>query len=256
MKILLTNDDGLEALGLTVLAQKLKDIGEVYVAAPCQEQSGVGHGLTVHMPLRARQLSWPGIARQVWSVAGTPADCVKLAIEMLMPCRPDLVVSGINHGPNLGTDILYSGTVAGAMEGYLNGVTSIAVSVTGTHRRQKSGNFPLAARVAADYCQKLYEARLPGRMLLNINVPGDTDDQVKGIVNVPMGWRWYTDAYDHRVDPMGRDYYWLQGELDDPDEGQHTDVEMSNAGFITVTPLQFNLTDREALRKMEDGELF
>ncbi len=256
MKILVTNDDGVEAQGLAVLAGALKEIAEIYVAAPCQEQSGVGHGLTVHLPIRARTLSWPGIAEKVWAISGTPADCVKLALEALMPCRPDLVVSGINHGPNLGTDIIYSGTVAGAMEGYLNGVTSIAISVTGSARRQKSGNFPLAGKVAAEYCQKLYRAQLPNRMLLNINVPGDRDDQVKGIVNAPMGWRWYTDAYDHRVDPMGKDYYWLQGQLDDPDEGLHTDVEMSNAGYITVTPLQFNLTDREALRRMDEGQLF
>lgn len=255
MKILLTNDDGIEALGLTVLAEKFSQIGEVYIAAPMQEQSGVAHALTVHIPLRAKALTWPGISEHVWAVSGTPADCVKLAMEELLPERPDLVVSGINHGPNLGTDIIYSGTVGGAMEGFLYRVDSIAISVAGRARRQRSGNFALAAKVAAEYGQMLYQSQLPQPTMLNINVPGDCDDEVKGLVNAPMGWRWYDKAYEHRLDPNGRDYYWLSGQVVDPDSQPGTDVAMCNAGYITVTPLQFNRTDNDLLRQMNSGSL-
>ena len=255
MKILITNDDGLQAEGISILAAELCSIGDVYVVAPANEQSGVGHGLTVRNPLRAIHTPLPAITDQAWAVTGTPADCVKLAIEQILGFKPDLVVSGINHGPNLATDTIYSGTVAGAMEGFLYGVPALAVSVVGSHRRlRQPGNFALAARTAAVYGEQLY--RSGEKMLLNINVPGSADEEVKGVRFCPTGWRWYNDAFDKRVDPFGREYYWMQGVVEDRSANGDTDVELCADGYITITPLKFDLTDYAALELIAAQSLF
>lgn len=255
MKILVTNDDGLQAEGIAVLASQLRGVGDVYVVAPASEQSGVGHGLTARNPLRAIQTPMPAITEQAWAVTGTPADCVKLGIEQILGFLPDLVVSGINHGPNLATDTIYSGTVAGAMEGFLYGIPAIAISVVGSHRRlHRPGNFLLAAQVAAAYGVKLYESR--ENMLLNINVPGSPEEGVKGIRFCPLGWRWYKDAFDKRVDPFGREYFWMQGVAEDRRIHGDTDVELCGEGYITITPLRHDLTDYTALEKITAEHLF
>ena len=255
MRILLTNDDGIQAEGLLILAKELSKLGEVYVAAPATEQSGASHGLTAQSPLRAWPREMPGVARQAWAVTGTPADCVKLAMEQLLDARPDLVVSGINHGPNLATDTIYSGTVAGGMEGYLYGVPSVAVSVVGSHRRlHKVGNFSLAARVAAYYGGQMVARG--EKMFLNINVPGSTDEEVRGVRFCPTGWRWYTDAYARREDPFGRPYFWMQGEITDGAADGNTDVELCGENYITITPLHFDLTDHGALSRLREQQLF
>lgn len=255
MRILVTNDDGLHAEGIAVLASQLCAVGDVYVVAPASEQSGVGHGLTVRNPLRAIHTPLPAITEQAWAVTGTPADCVKLGIEQILGFLPDLIISGINHGPNLATDTIYSGTVAGAMEGFLYGVPSIAISVVGSHRRlNRPGNFLLAAQVAAAYGMRLYESG--EHMLLNINVPGSPDEGVKGVRFCPTGWRWYKDAFDKRIDPFGHEYYWMQGTAEDRQVHGDTDVELCEEGYITITPLRHDLTDYAALEKIAAEGLF
>ena len=252
LKILITNDDGIHAKGLHILAQALKEIGDIYVVAPSEERSGAGHGLTVHIPLRAWRTTLPGITDNAWAVSGLPADCVKLGIEMLLGFKPDLVVSGINNGPNLGTDIIYSGTVAGAMEGYLNGVNSIAVSVAGKPRKSGNGNFELAARMAVEFGEKLKQDNC---MLLNINVPGNNENDVQGLRYASMGWRWYENAYDRRIDPANKEYFWLHGNPMKTQGNGNSDVELCEANYITVTPLQFNMTDEKILSRLNSGDL-
>lgn len=255
MRILITNDDGLQAEGIKTLAAELAKLGEVYVAAPADQQSAASHALTVRQPLRAQLQPMPGITEHAWAISGTPADCVKLAMEQLLGFKPDLVVSGINHGPNLATDTIYSGTVAGALEGFLFGVPAIAISVVGSHRRiPVPGNFSLAARVAAAFGKQLCESG--EKMLLNINVPGSVDEDVLGIRFCPTGWRWYTDAYAKRVDPFGKDYYWLQGVIQDGVSDGNTDVELCAEGYITISPLQYDLTDQKALTRILEEDLF
>lgn len=249
MKILLTNDDGIEAYGLRVLAEELSRIGEVSLSAPEKNNSGAGHGMTVTEPLRAVRRDYAGISGPAWAINGTPVDCVKLAIDQLLPKKPDIVISGINNGPNLGTDIIYSGTVAAALEGWLHQLPALAVSVANEHRHTDIGNYQLAARVAADYAQKLIAGEIP-RTLLNINVPGTVPEDVKGIKYAGMGWRWYTGAYEKRTDPNGHDYYWLTGKPYDTPRDGTTDVEVIAEGYTSVTPLFSDLTDRELLRQL------
>lgn len=252
MNILVTNDDGIRSYGIQVLAQELSKIGTVYVSAPSLNQSGSGHGLTVVTPLRAHKFDFPGIQGKAWSVDGTPADCVKLSIEKLMPVQPDVVVSGINNGSNLGTDVIYSGTVAAAMEGFFHGLPSVAISAARDKsvHGEESGNYLYGARLAAEYCQKLVNDEIP-RTLLNINIPGCQPEDVRGVKMCAMGWRWYTTAYDKRVDPAGGTYYWLQGEPVDELNGGNTDVEAIAAGYASVTPLDYNMTNYDILNRFK-----
>ncbi|MDO4731955.1 MAG: 5'/3'-nucleotidase SurE [Bacillota bacterium] len=255
MRILITNDDGLQAEGISILASALSEIGEVYVVAPATQQSAASHSLTVRDPLRAQRCPLPGITENAWAVTGTPADCIKLALEQLLDFKPDLVVSGINHGPNLATDTLYSGTVAGAMEGFLSGISAIAVSVVGSHRRIPApGNFALAGKIAAFYGGQLHASG--EKMFLNINVPGATDADVKGVRFCPTGWRWYKDAFARRVDPFGQEYYWMQGVIEDGVADGNTDVELCAEGYITISPLQYDLTNYNDLEKIASQDLF
>ncbi len=236
MNILISNDDGIHATGIHILTECLSQIAEIYVAAPAFEQSGASHGLTTKMPLRAEAVEMKG-AVSAWAIEGLPADCVKLAIEQLMDKKPDMVVSGINHGPNLGTDTIYSGTVAAAAEGYLYGIPSIAVSVRGSGRRKEDqGNFQLSAEITRDFCLQLL--KLPQPVLLNINVPGGIPSEVKGIK--------YTQ------DPSGRNYYWLQGELEAESGPEDDDVIAYAHGYASVSPLQVDMTDYTLLQRLPE----
>ena len=241
LTILLTNDDGIEAEGLSFLGQALAGWGDVYVAAPSEERSASSHGITVRRPLQAeeRQLDF---ARKAWAVSGLPADCVKLALDILLPHKPDIVFSGINNGANLGNDILYSGTVAAAMEGYLYGLPAIAVSAT-----ERPSNFAAAARFATEFGQRWQKKEFQPRALFNINVPSQTADQIKGWRYTSMGWRFYDNSFV-TTEEEGQTYYWLRGDrVDGQSAAGQTDVEVTMQGYISVTPLQYNLTNYQLL---------
>lgn len=252
MRILISNDDGIFAEGIKILAQHLKEIADIYIAAPQSERSGTSHGLTTMLPIRATRCPLHGLTDHAWAIDGTPVDCVKLAIDVLMPERPDIVISGINHGPNLGTDIIYSGTVAAAMEGYLNGYPALAVSAAGIRKGKGVGNYHYAADLAVKICRQMAERDFKPRLLLNVNVPGNRPEEVRGVVYTRMGWRWYTEPFAKRVDPRGHEYYWLQGEFDDRNCGEGSDVEASNQGFATITPIQADFTNYAMLDKLTD----
>ena len=236
--LLLTNDDGVHAQGLAALARALADLGDVYVLAPEREQSACGHALTLHRPLRVEPV------RERWfAVNGTPSDCVNLAVLGFLPERPVLIVSGVNHGTNLGDDVTYSGTVSAAMEGILLGIPSIAVSlVTG-------GDFDEAGRAARLVAARVLVEGLPAKTLLNVNVPATT---FAGIRVTRLGHRVYNGKIVEQTDPRGRTHYWIGGGEPAWDLLEGSDMAAVNDGFVSVTPLHLDLTSHRALAEMRD----
>lgn len=246
MRILLANDDGFYAHGLKPLAEALDDLGEVWVVAPEREQSARSHALTMHKPLRATE------RRPRWfAVSGTPADCVYMGVFHLMPERPDIVVSGINRGANLGNDVLYSGTVAAAMEGALLGLPSVAVSLFyrfGTPTELL--NFGTAARVTRAVVAGLIEHGHEPRTVVNINVPDLPESELQGIRAARLGIREYEPLVDERRDPRGRPYYWIGGKHSRFAPIPDSDGPLCSEGWATVTPLSADLTAERALEAM------
>lgn len=242
IKLLVTNDDGIYADGIQLLSKVLFESGRfsLQIAAPDHERSAVGHAITMHRPLRVEQVNFLHNPKLTgWSVNGTPSDCVKLAVEALLEERPDLVISGINRGSNLGTDVLYSGTVSAAVEGVILGLPAVAVSLTGGGQ---SEDFVRAAEFVCQLIPPLFEAGLPEGTLLNINVPPGCT-ALKGARITRLGTRRYRNSFDRRTDPRGLVYYWLAGELVEGEDEADSDVRAIKEGYISITPLQFNLTN-------------
>jgi 5'-nucleotidase len=257
MKLLVSNDDGIFSLGIRSLANTLAEAGhEVFVVSPDRERSATGHGLTLHQPIRAdivESVFHPSI--KAWACSGTPSDCVKLALWALLDEKPDLVLSGINHGSNLGTDVLYSGTVSAAMEGVIEGIPSLAFSLTSF----SSQDFVPAANFARSLVAKLEKQPLSPFLLLNVNVPAVNADAIAGVVITRQGLRRYIDVFEKRTDPRGKTYYWLAGELlEEVEEALDladiapTDVQANQQNYITITPLQYNLTASKKLVSLQD----
>jgi 5'-nucleotidase len=242
MIILLSNDDGIQSEGLVALEEKLGKIGEVYTVAPDRVQNSMSHALTLHRPLRVHEVGPRRLA-----VDGTPTDCVKLALSGLVAVRPNLVVSGINKGPNLGDDVIYSGTVSAAIEGALLGIPSIAVSLVAF----KDFVFDAAADFIVSLIPHVLEKGLPAATLLNVNVPPLPKNEIKGWKRTRQGKRHYQEEIIERVDPRGRKYYWIGGDDLGFDQEEGTDCVAVQEGFISVTPLKADMTDDRGLRKME-----
>jgi 5'-nucleotidase len=249
LRILLTNDDGVYAPGLRALRAELRKLGEVTVVAPVGEQSAVGHSITLLTPLLVQEVVDESNQPMGWAVEGRPADCVKLALLELLPEPPDLVVSGLNAGANAGINILYSGTVAAAIEGAFFRRTSIAVSLEYT--KPKALDFPRAAALARKVIEQILAGAPEAGTLFNVNIPSLEKGPIRGIRLVPQNVAAYVEAYDRRIDPRGRVYFWSGPEFSCPDPHPDTDVTALADGFITVTPLQFNLTHGEILEKMK-----
>lgn len=244
--ILVTNDDGIRAPGLAALASALEALGEVWVFAPDRQQSAVSHSVSLHRPLRVHE-----IGERWFMVDGTPVDCVMLAIRDLLPRRPALVLSGVNNGANLGDDVTYSGTVAGAYEGMLLGVPSIAVSDVS----YSPVHLDTAARIAAKLSAAVLERGLPPDTVLNVNVPDVAYEQLKGIDHTSMGRRHYEEAIIRREDPRGQTYYWIGGTLSDPELVPGTDIEAISHGKVSVTPLHRDVTNYESLKRFAGWDL-
>ena len=242
--ILLTNDDGIHAPGLRLLAEALVPLGEVVVYAPDRQRSAVGHGVSLHQPLRVIEI------QAGWNmVDGTPADCLILAIRGLLGRRPDLVVSGINAGANLGDDVTYSGTVAGAFEGMLLGINSFAVSNI-SHRPK---HFSSAAKVARQVAEYILANGIPEDVLLNVNLPDVPFEQLKGMALTCMGRRNYLDEIVTRQDPRGGTYYWIGGAHPDHYETPGSDFEAIEKGQVSITPLSRDLTAHAALQQLRES---
>jgi 5'-nucleotidase len=250
VKILLTNDDGIYAPGLAAMERALRRLGEVCVVAPAVEQSGVGHSITFLSPLMAKEV-FDGERRRGWAVEGSPADCVKLALAEFCP-SPDLVVSGINGGLNLGINVLYSGTVAGATEGAVFGIPSIAVSLEYDEHAQ----FDRAAEMAVELIVQILEhGGALGHPLYNINIPTGAMQRAAEVRVVPMATVGWPAEFDRRTDPKGRRYYWATGTPAVPQAGELTDLEAWQKGFITLTPLRIDRTETAILERMHDWKL-
>jgi 5'-nucleotidase len=250
MQILLTNDDGIYAPGLSAMYLELIKLGNVEVVAPAANQSGVGHSITYLEPLIVQEV-FRDERHYGWEIAGSPADCVKLAMLELCKTQPDLIVSGINSGANAGINVLYSGTVAAAIEGAFFGVMSIAVSLA----MNTPPNFDRAARQARALIEQLLQRRSGPAQLWNINFPETTADGPKGVQVLPMGVHRYGECMEQRTDPRGRTYYWsgVDRQLSMPCPAD-TDVQGMLDGFVTMTPLQFDLTQRQQLESYRDFE--
>ncbi|HBQ28709.1 5'-nucleotidase [Peptococcaceae bacterium SCADC1_2_3] len=246
MRILISNDDGIQAEGLKALINSLQEVEdiELYVAAPDRERSAAGHGITVHRPLRVKTVDIS--FGQEWAVDGTPADCVKLAIEALLPEPPDLVITGINQGPNLGTDVLYSGTVSAAIEGVINGFQSLAVSLASYTYH----DFALAQNFIKQVLSLIKKRGIPSGTLLNINIPAG---HWRGVKITRLGNRRYINVFDKRTDPRGRIYYWMGGQPMDIEDNNNndTDVGAIKAQYISITPIQLDLTDYRTIIKLQ-----
>jgi 5'-nucleotidase len=238
--ILVSNDDGIHSEGLLALEDSLRRVGDVYTVAPEREQTSMSHALTLHRPLRVRELGGSRMA-----VDGTPTDCVKLALTGLLSKRPDLVVSGINKGPNLGDDIIYSGTVSAALEGALLGVPAIAVSLATFEKF----NFAPAAEFTATLITRIQKQGIPRDMLLNVNVPPIAKEEIQGWRFTRQGKRHYSETIVERVDPRGKKYYWIGGDDLGFAEDEGTDCVAIRDGFISVTPLQVDFTNFKLLQE-------
>ena len=240
MHIMVTNDDGIHAPGILALASALRVLGDVTVVAPDRERSAVGHALTLNSPLRIFELR-----DGFYAVDGTPTDCVNMGIHRLLPFRPDLVVSGINHGSNLGDDVTYSGTVAAAIEATLMGIPAIAVSLATFER---SGHFPEAAQVAVRVARQVIANGLPEDTFLNVNVPNCPDEELKPPLITRQGKRSFVGSVVGKTDPRGRKYYWIGSGEADFNDYEGTDFHAINRKHVSITPLHLDLTNYESMK--------
>ena len=245
-KILISNDDGIHSEGIKALAKAMKSLGEVYVVAPDRERSASSHSLTLYHPLRVEE-----VAKNWYAVDGTPTDCVNLAINGILKQRPDLVIAGINKGPNMGDDITYSGTVSVAMEGTLLGVPSIAMSLTA----KGNFNFNPAAEFAKRLAKFVLKNGLPKDTLLNVNVPDIESEKIKGHMVTKQGKRVYGDAVVEKTDPRGRKYYWIGGDDLGFVHSRDSDFLAVSKGYISVTPIHLDLTNHASLKEIRKWTL-
>lgn len=249
MLALLTNDDGIYAPGLAALERAISGRLETAVVAPATEQSGVGHGITFLTPLTAKEI-FDGDHRRGWAVDGSPADAVKLGIAEFCPRRPDLVISGINSGLNAGINVLYSGTVAAAIEGAFFGITSIAVSLEWDDHFE----YDRAARMAVALIDRLLARKPPAGSLFNINIPTTALRGTPAVRVVPMSVARYGEAFERRVDPRGRNYYWASNDPPPPPSAIESDITALRAGAITITPLDYDLTHRASIAELAEED--
>ncbi|MBW7933878.1 MAG: 5'/3'-nucleotidase SurE [Gemmatimonadaceae bacterium] len=247
MRFLLSNDDGILARGLAALERAALPLGEVHVVAPDREQSATSHSLTMHHPLRPVQ-----IADNRWQVDGTPTDCVMLALEALLPERPDFVLSGVNHGPNMGEDVLYSGTVAAAMEGLALGVPAIAFSFAGSVLRADALLDDHVSTMERILRHLTTLPAFPEHTLFNVNIPPIAAEQVKGVRLTRLGRRAYSDSLTRMQDPWGRQIFWIGGgSVDWRDSAPDSDFQTISDGYVSITPLHLDLTHRDILDRAE-----
>ena len=238
--ILVTNDDGIAEPGIKALIRAMSKLGEVVVVAPGLEQSAVAHAITIHGPLRAQPYKFRddlGHIRAL-SIQGTPADCMKLALNKLLHRMPDLVVSGINRGGNTAINVLYSGTVGAATESSIQGIDSIAFSLCS----KESSEYGPAARYAGAIAKKVLRSRLPRGIVLNVNVPSLPYEEIKGIKVTRLAHSRWTEDFIERVDPNSRPYFWYKGLFINMDEGRDTDIHAIEEGYVSMTPIQYDLT--------------
>ena len=250
MRILVSNDDGIDSAGIYSLVEALKEIADVTVVAPHREQSAIGHAITMQTPLRVFEYQKNGKFFG-YAIDGTPADCVKIGMRNLMPSPPDLVVSGINHGSNTAINIIYSGTVSAAREAAIMDVPSIAISVA-SHQVL---DFSFASKVSKMLAQEVINRGLPLGTMLNVNIPNLPEDQIAGIVVTKQGKSKWDDIYEMRVDPYGRNYYWLTGNLMELDTDLDIDQAAIKSNYVSISPIHFDLSDYKTFSMMKEWKI-
>jgi 5'-nucleotidase len=249
MRILVSNDDGVHALGIKILQKELEKLGDVWVVAPLEEKSTTGHSLTIHKPLRLIPMG-----HRFYGVSGSPADCVYLGIRQVMKGMPDLVVSGINRGANMGQDVYYSGTVSAAREAAILGIRSMAVSLSidfQKAREEKELNYATAARTAVEVLRKMDGLEIPRHTLLNLNVPDRPWSGLKGIRVTRQGFRFYSGSILRRRDHRGKDYFWVGGRYKGFRREEGTDCAAVERGYASLTPLKLDSTDLQCLTAVQ-----
>lgn len=253
MNILISNDDGIAANGIRVLSEELSKKHNVYIVAPDRERSAAGHSLTLQTPLRVEEIdTGKSGAKRAWVTTGTPGDCVKIALSAILSKDelPDVVISGINHGPNLGADILYSGTVSCAMEGAMLGYPSIAVSLATMKAEYDDFKFP--AEFVSSLLDKLEDFKFPPKSILNVNIPKLDANDIAGVKITELGRKMFTDDYEKRVDPRGQVYYWLAGQLKTEPVGANTDLAAIQNNLISITPVTYEMTRTETISELDN----
>lgn len=246
MNIVISNDDGIFAKGIKILSETIAKEHNVYVLAPDRERSANGHALTLHKPLRAEEVNIFDNVKKAWQINGTPSDCIKIGIGAILDFIPDLIVSGINRGQNMGTDVIYSGTVSAAMEGTILGIPSIAVSLASFDDK----NYETAADFVLDFIRKFDPKSLPAKTLLNINVPSIEKSLLKGYKVVKLGRHRYIDVIEERKDLRGKTYYWLAGEPSGYPDEENTDFAVVKDNYVSITPIHYDLTNYKFLNEL------
>ena len=247
--ILVTNDDGIHSRGIFRLWETMEEIGNVTVVAPDTEKSAVGHAITISDPIRIQEFKQNGGFRG-FSVDGTPADCVKIAVTAICENPPDIVISGINAGANVGNNIIYSGTVSAATEGTMYNISSVAISLAS----QKSQDFDFSTEIARKVVKAVLKNGLPKGTLLNVNVPAIPPDKIKGIKITKHGHVFFKDRFEKREDPRGRQYYWMTGEIVNPVDASDLDSSVLEDGYVSITPIHYELTNNNFLKQLNDWD--
>ena len=247
-KILVTNDDGIFAPGIYALWEAMQEIGDVTIVAPDSEKSAVGHAITITDPIRVEKIQRKN-GFEGFAVKGTPADCVKIAGRSLMKSPPDIVVSGINSGANVGSNIIYSGTVSAATEGTILGIPSVAISLNSI----KGGDMTASQKVAGTVVKKVLENGLPSGILLNVNVPNISEEAIKGYRITKQGKLVFTDRFEKREDPRGKFYYWMKGEIINDTNSESDGYAIQN-DYVSITPIHYQLTEESFIKTLESWE--
>ncbi len=249
--ILITNDDGFTAKGLNELIDVAKQFGELLVVAPDQPQSGMGHAITVNNPIRFHQTDYYNDITG-YQCSGTPVDCIKAGMYLLKGRKPDLILSGINHGSNVSTNVLYSGTMSAAVEGALEGIPSIGFSLT---NYASNANFNPSKAIVKEIVGKAILNKMKKGICLNVNIPDVELSKIKGIKTCRQGEAFWDDTFDERVDPLGKKYYWLTGSFKSHEDSEDTDVNQLNNNYVTVVPTQFDMTAHKSIGEIQNWNL-
>jgi 5'-nucleotidase len=245
--ILITNDDGITSPGIHALVEAVRDLGQVIVVAPDSPQSGMGHAITIGDPLRLNKVDvFVGI--DSWQCSGTPADCVKLARDKILHAKPDICLSGINHGANYSINVIYSGTMSAAMEAAIEGVPSIGLSLLDF---SFDADFTVAKKVAHELTLRMMGKPVPEHILLNVNIPKVSTADFKGMKICRQAYAKWAEEFDHRVDPRGKDYYWMTGKFINMDKHPGSDVEALKNGYASIVPIRIDFTDVQTKEWME-----
>jgi 5'-nucleotidase len=250
--ILITNDDDITSKGIRSLVEAVKELGTVVVVAPDSPQSGMGHAITIGSPLRMNKMNlFEGV--EAWQTSGTPVDCVKLAVDKILHRKPDLCLSGINHGANHSINVIYSGTMSAAMEASIEGIPSIGFSLLDYNY---DADFTAAKQTVHKIVSAVLNKKLDKHFLLNVNIPALPPEKIKGIKVCKQAYAKYEEDFSERLDPHGKKYYWLTGEFKNFDKGRDTDVWALEHGYVSVVPVQFDLTNYTLKKQLEKSNLF